>query len=469
MHANTSIGTQSQQPRLKYSPIYGRTLLIAALASVAALTLAAAHVHQAGQDSQEKSATATTLTMRDVARMAVEKNGNYLSSIDSYNAARQSVIQSFAAFLPTITPNYTYTSQRSSTYFAGNTVFSQTEGGTAGINANWQILDLGNREFQLQSARHSAESAKANALQTLRQTIFTAENQYYETLRAQELKKVSEAQVKRAQAIYDQTKLNIEKGGAAKVAIYQVEADLDNAQVALLQSQNSISTNSALLKSTIGYPTERLLPELVPLKTPTENLALPKLQDLLEEGVKSRPDLLALRENIDSLDANRRLQNLNASLNLSLNATFNETLMPHTLQDRIFSLTASYPLFDGGASRAAARSASYVEDSAKHSYEQAVRAAKAAIESDYLTYTQNAQRLAAASKADNAATINYQDVYQSYLLGSSSLLDVLTAQVSQVTAESNLIQAVYDFAESELSLRLDTGRPLPDQTAANLP
>ncbi len=469
MQANKRFISTPGLKKIKEVQIRANKIWLVSLALALTISPGLANSSRTEGGHQEKSASTKVLTLADVARLAATRNGTYLSSVDNYLSSRQGIVQAFAQFLPTITPNYTYTSQRNSSYVGGNTIFSQNEGGVAGVDASWEILDLGNREFQLQSARHSAKSAKENAVQTLRQTIFNAENQYYETLRAQELKKVSEAEVKRAQAIYDQTKLNIEKGGAAKVAIYQVEADLDNAQVTLLQSQNAISTNSAQLKSLIGYPAEQLLPELQPIKNPSSKVELPTLQQLLVEGVKARPDLMALRENIDSLDDSRRLQNLNASLSLSLNATFNETLAPHTLQDRILTLTASYPLFDGGASRAAARSSAYQEDAAKQSYVQAVRTAKSEIESDYLTYTQNAQRLTAASKADNAATINYQDVYQSYLLGSSSLLDVLTAQVSQVTAESNLIQAVYDFAESDLSLRLATGKPLPEETAVQIP
>lgn len=430
----------------------------------AALALAASAAAPA-----QTAANPAQLTLHDVVVQTLKNNGTVKSAVDDYFSSREGIVKAFAAFLPTITPSYIYTSQRQSNYSAGQTFFSQGEGGSAAISANWQLLDTGQRMLNWKSAKSSAESQKQNALQTLRQTIFNSETQYYETLRAQELKKVSQAQVDQAQITYDQTKLNIEKGGAAKIAIFQVEADLDNAKVALLQSQNAISSSSATLKSLIGFPAGSELPPLADIPTPSTSINLPTLKSLLAEGVKNRPDLKAQRLGIESLHDNARYQELQAGLTFSVDASWDQILTPHTLQDRILTFSASYPLFDGGSSRAAARSAGYQEMSARETFKQAEASAKAQIESAYLTYTQNAKRIEASQTAFNAADINFKDVQDSYKLGASTLLDVLTAQVSLTTAHSNLIQAIYDFAESDLSLRLATGRPLPEETAEVLP
>lgn len=448
------------------------TLTLAMAAVAAALPLMAAARPASVQSSQASAAQASStkkLTLQDVAAMTLKNNGTVKSAIDNYFASREGVVQAFAAFLPQITPSYVYSSQRQSNYASGQTFFSQGEGGTAAIMATWKLLDTGERSYQWRAAKSSAEGQRQNALQTLRQTLFNSEQQYYETLRAQELKLVAEAEVARAQVIYDQTKLNIDKGGAAKIAIYQVEADLDNAQVTLLQSQNAISTASAALKSLIGFPAGEELPPLENIGHTEPPASVPTLKSLLNEGVQNRPDLKSQRLGIDSLHDSTRLQELQAGLTLSVDASWDQILTPHTLQDRILTFSASYPLFDGGASRAAARSAGYQERSARDSYKQSVADAKSQIEAAYLTYTQNAKRVGAAQKAFTASDMNYKNVQESYHLGSSSLLDVLTAQVSLATAHSNLIQAQYDYAESDLSLRLATGRPLPSETAETVP
>lgn len=42
-------------------------------------------------------------------------------------------------------------------------------------------------------------------------------------------------------------------------------------------------------------------------------------------------------------------------------------------------------------------------------------------------------------------------------------MEVLTAQLALITAETNLVQATYDAAVADLQLRLATGERLPEE------
>ena len=63
----------------------------------------------------------------------------------------------------------------------------------------------------------------------------------------------------------------------------------------------------------------------------------------------------------------------------------------------------------------------------------------------------------------DAAKKNYNAAVDSQKAGAYDLLQVLTAQVSLVTAESNQIQALYDYRISDVNLKLVTGRPIPGE------
>lgn len=69
----------------------------------------------------------------------------------------------------------------------------------------------------------------------------------------------------------------------------------------------------------------------------------------------------------------------------------------------------------------------------------------------------------AAQAALEAATKNFEAASESQTLGASDLIDVVTAQVSLVTAESNRVEAFYDFLISEVRWKLVTGQPLPGE------
>jgi outer membrane protein len=124
-------------------------------------------------------------------------------------------------------------------------------------------------------------------------------------------------------------------------------------------------------------------------------------------------------------------------------------------------------VFDGGASRAAAREAGYNVKSAKQTLAQAERDARAQIETAFVQLRQNVERLSAAKEAYAAALENFNSASESQRLGASTIIDVLTANVSLVTAESNQIQAVYDYYISDVQFSLVTGSRLLGEPAGD--
>jgi outer membrane protein len=97
--------------------------------------------------------------------------------------------------------------------------------------------------------------------------------------------------------------------------------------------------------------------------------------------------------------------------------------------------------------------------------DQSEKDARSEIEADFSTYSQDQLRLQSAELALKAAQLNYEAADGSQKAGAASLLDVITAQVSLVTAESNYIQATYDVLIAQLRLRLVTGLPMPGENS----
>ncbi|HLK14483.1 MAG TPA: TolC family protein, partial [Fimbriimonadaceae bacterium] len=289
---------------------------------------------------------------------------------------------------------------------------------------------------------------------------FNVQNQYFETLRASELEKVSRTEVERAQTIFDQTEEQVKVGKTAAKDVLQAKADLANAKVTELQSRNTSATDAATLKSLIGLPSGEPLPVLPAYPMPDTSLVPNDLNKVLADGIANRPDLQAQRETIRSLQFTARSLSLQAGLTVTLDASFGASYSPNYNENRFLTFTMTYPVFDGGASRAAARGANYNVRSAQQTLEQSERDARAQIESAFVQLRQNVERLAAAKDAYTAALENYNAASESQRLGASTIIDVLTANVSLVTAESNQIQAVYDYYISEVQLKLATGAPL---------
>ena len=188
-----------------------------------------------------------------------------------------------------------------------------------------------------------------------------------------------------------------------------------------------------------------------------------ELQKLILEGLSKRPDLLSQRKNIESERFTKQLDDRLSGPTFNLSAAYSEQVQPTDLFDRTFTFLVNIPIFDGGNLKAAARAVGYNIKADEATLEQAERVVRADIEAAYKEVSTNAERLEAANIALDASKKNYDAAVDSQKAGAYDLLQVLTAQVSLVTAESNQIQALYDYRVSDVNLKLVTGRPIPGE------
>lgn len=409
---------------------------------------------------------AQPLTLDQAIQLAKKNNGDVRAAVLSEKGARARVDESRANFFPTITPSYTYNSRRAQIPSPGGSVFTQSEGGTSTVNAKLRLFDLGERGFNLKSAQEQAKAAELDALTTLRQVLFQVYSNYYNTLRGQELVASAKAQVERAQSVFDSTKAQVDVGQIARKDLFQAQADLANARVQQLTAQNQFTNAQATLKALIGWQSIDPLPPLVASHPPTEVLVVPSLEEMVKMGMDNRADLRAARRRTSSLNYSRKLADREATASLGIDASFTQELTPNTLQDRAFVLSFSLPWLDFGRSKAAAKQAKYSYESSKSSLAQTERIAQSEIEAAYKDVSQNAERLTASQEAVVAARENYAAASESQKLGVGTIVDVITAQASLATAESDYVQALYDYETSVVELRLVTGQSIPGEESA---
>lgn len=403
-----------------------------------------------------------TMSLEDAIRLAKQNNGTIRAARLDIDAAKARRKQAYSQFLPTITPqlNYQRSEQETGNATIGNQRFTFEQTSTQ-VGLNWRLLDSGQRLSQLRASREGEAGSVANARQTLRQTLFTVEQTYLDTLRAQELAQLAEVQLKRAEAVLEQTKVRVKVGDAAKREILQAQADTLNASVTVINAKNRVETSAANLRAQIGAQGDLSRPNLSAYKpsidSPTE------LKKAVEVGTTLRPDLISQRYNLASQTQSLKATEINAGVTWSLDYSASNQFSPFTGQNQNLAFLLSYPLFDGGLRRANVQEQRAGVASAAENLKQAERNARAEIEGSYITFEQNQKRVEAAEKALEAAKLNFEATEEARRLGASDLIEVLTAQVSLATAESNLIESKYDLYISQLRLQLVTGMPLPGE------
>ncbi|MEI8281302.1 MAG: TolC family protein [Armatimonadota bacterium] len=400
------------------------------------------------------------LTMDEAIRLAKRNNGTLKAAELDIVASKARRTIAASSFFPVVTPTLTYTDSLRQNPGSTSVAFSQTST-QAGLT--WRVLDAGERDANLRAARDGVSAQEAQTQQTLRSIIFDVVVDYLETLRAQELEKVANSEQLRSEKVLDQTKTRVRVGDAARREILQAEADALNAKVNAISAKNKTNTNTAFLKAIIGLQNNNA-PLDLDLVTFVPSTDLPSgVAGAVELGLKSRPDLVARRKNVSSQSNSLRVTEIDAGLAWSLDFNYSRQFTPSESSNRNASFLLTYPLFDGGRSKAEVTGGRANLMASKAVLDQAEKDARSEIEATYLTYQQDQLRLSSADLALKAAQLNYQAADESQKLGAATLIDVITAQVSLVTAEANYIQASYDVQISQLKLRFVTGLPMPGE------
>lgn len=407
------------------------------------------------------SAQNHVLSLSDAMSMAQRNNGTIRAARYSQAIAESRARFDFGAFLPSVSTNYRYESSRLRQ--DGSTF--RTDEGFPSINASWTIFDLGLRDLGYRASKQGALQARADAVQTLRETLFVVAQQFLNGLRAQELVRVRSASVERAEELLKATDAQIAAKQIPAIDRLQANADLLNARVDYLGASNSLTTTLSLLKALIGLESGVQQTSLQSVQ-PEPMKELPSLAEVLRTGIANREDLKARRFGLESQRLSVEQTKREAGLSVTLDANYSRNWSDSEVDSRNLTLLASYPLFDGQQRRELVRQAQLALDSQRSGYAQAERDALAEIESAYLELKQNRERSTAAQEALNAAKENYVAASEAQKLGAegTNVISVLTAKISLVTAESNAVEALYDVFVSEMRLKLATGQPMPGES-----
>jgi outer membrane protein len=405
-----------------------------------------------------------TLTLDEALRLARENNGVVRAAYLNYLASRAAARSTLSSFYPSVTPTFRYDLTRSDTYTGPFRGLFEGNESTSAVSFDWRLLDNGTRDALYRRSALNRDAAELGARDTLRQTLFGVHTAFYEALRAEELLRVRRSQLERATEIEKQAIAFFETGAGPEKDILQAKADRLNAKASELAALNGVSTSIANLKSAVGVPPSQQLDALAhPEERPIAMLDL-TLEEAVRAGLQERPDLAAQRLGVLAQGQSVQLARLDRGLNYSVDVNHTRAFSPGPYDSSALVFQVTVPLYDGARTAENLRAARLSLEADQALMTQAERDAVAEIESAYKEFSQNIERLEASRVALEAAQLNYRAAFESRQEGAGELIQILTAQVSLTTAESNAIEAYYDTLVSQARLMVVLGRPVPGES-----
>jgi outer membrane protein len=402
------------------------------------------------------------LTLENAIKIGLQNQNTLGIAKAQVDSSKARITESKSSYYPQIAPTFQYSSQLTTLNTPTGRQTGVFEQSTTRIGLQQLIFDMGKREENVLVAKYGAKSSEFNLLDARQIVIVNVATAYYELLRRIELVKVADSSVDRAKTTLDSTRESARVGAIAAKDVFQAEADYDNAKVQQIIARNDVRLAATSLKTAMGVLTQ------VPITTPTDPLPTPsetpdtkQAVDYLNTALERRSDLRSQQAAIDSNRHNVKIANINAGVTVTSTVTEGYRIDPNPGEDRDFVTSFSYPLFDAGATRAAVRIAKSTLDQAKFQLELTKQAIQQDVENQYVLREEARARIGAANAAVKAAKINYDAATAARQEGAGTIIEVITAQNALVTAETNAVQAIFDFYSADARLRRATGENDP--------
>lgn len=325
--------------------------------------------------------------------------------------------------------------------------------------ASQLVFDFGATSGRFTAARRSAEAQAASARETELATIQGVRSAFFTARAARDLAAVARATYQNQQAHLAQTEAFVRIGTRPPIDLATARANLANAQVSLIQSENNYATARANLNQAMGVAQ--------PVDYEVASDTLPAVEgedrtteDLLVEAIRSRPDLHAAERRVAAAEASLSAARggYGPSLSIGASATEAGTEVNKLRWNVAGTATLSWSIFAGGLTDAQVAEARANVDQATADLETLKQQLRTGLESAHLTVVAARASLAASRDAATNAREQLRLAEGRYRTGAGSAIELSDAQLTATNAEAQVVNAEFQLASARATLLAALGR-----------
>lgn len=321
-------------------------------------------------------------------------------------------------------------------------------------------LFTGFRRFaNLRSAKANLDAAEAGVVTERFRIQLDTKQAFYDALATEELVRVAQSQVRRAQ---QQLQISVEKlraGSATRSDSLRSTVDYGNARIVLLQAQANLATAQADLGRQIGVdqPVRAIPDSVLPLPPDTASLrsvaiaSAPQVEQAEAAARAARAGVWAARSQYIP------------SLTFSLGTNRQDTLFNNALvgnENHSWSVRLSWQIFNGFGREEQQVTAGVNRDNAEAAAADARRQVNASLTQQLAALSTTYEQITIARDNLAAATEDLRVQNERYRVGAATILDLLTSQAALTQAEVNVVQTRFNYLIARAQVEAVVGRTL---------
>jgi outer membrane protein len=374
--------------------------------------------------------------------------------------APQISIEAIAGFQRTPLPIPTTVNPKG--YFISNTVEAIPT-----VALKWLLFDFGRRDGQEQAARANSFVANVGFTGAHQKLIFAVSRAYFSLGAARGRVTAAQQALMTAETVQDAAQSRRERGLTTVVVVAQAQRQTAQARLNLTRASGDERTAYATLVAAIGLPADAHIDIADSSEQPLPAEPPENLSALIQEALRSRPDVIAALGKIDAAEGEVKSKRADHYPTISLIGQVYQNMGSLSSDGSPYSsvnkpggnilLTLSVPLFDGGARNTRDSVAQSQVAAARDKLAGVRDAAVQQVVSAYSDLRTSLAAYAAAVTVREAAQTSYDAAFDAYLHGVGTYTDVASEQTALARADSDREDAHANVFTAAAALAFATG------------
>ncbi|HUJ27839.1 MAG TPA: TolC family protein [Myxococcales bacterium] len=403
-------------------------------------------------------AAARVVTLEQAVESARQHQPQIRQAHAATDAANARAREAFAPMLPQVSAQAGYTRKTTNTSTVAFTPSSPNLFSDS-ISASQLIWDFGTSPYRWKSADAAADAQAANERAVGLQVDFTVRQAFFAARADRALVQVAQDNLTNTQAHLKQTEGFVQAGTHPEIDLLQARTDAANAQVQLINAQNTYETAKVTLNAAMGVlgPTDY---DVSDESLGAVNDEDADAQPLFDEAMKTRPEVENIQKLVEADELTVRSywgQYLPA---LSANAGL--TQVGNSISDLTWNASVgvalSWNVFQGGLTRAQQQEAEANVQQEVAALDLLKQQLRSDVDSARLAVRAAKSSISAAQEALANAKVRLKLAEQRYQVGVGSAIELGDAQVALTQAAAQAVQADDNLATARAQLLRALGR-----------
>ena len=421
------------------------------------------------------SGMAVEYTLDDLYSIALKNSERVMISEEDLAIARSGKDKAMSALLPKISSLGDYTRFKDRKISDTRSLVQPDEASGWSLRLD-QSMSMSGREITAyKAARDNIKKTDLDLFAVKESYILSVTNAYYDVLKVSRLVEIQRQNVSRLTKHRDAAGIRLKIGEVTKTALLRAEAELSGARSDLVKAENLLKFTKAVLKRVVGLSGEFDVvdthkPGRQGLKDISEghkdpivgNCTQLSVECLTQVAWETRAELKSSAIQKDIAASQVTYAKGSYWPTFAVEGAFEQRKeTPETsgiIRDNAYGgVRVYFPLFEGGLRAAEVSEAESKKRQSDYAYSDLKKTVTVEVESSYLDFITQKGILKSLEDQWVFAADNYRAVEKQFEFGLAQSIDVMDANTLLVTAERQLIDALYQFQQAVVRLQRSTG------------